>query len=137
MVREDSRRSKNAWFLDLLAEDNRLNVYAGKLEVRPPGAPTTPGRIERNAAVGKPLRLLKTFRFGRTVVLSEAAASAANAEEPRVGRPHPRRNDSAERLMVYAENQIPSQINSSRLASDSQTAGGRQRQASLARDEHG
>jgi hypothetical protein len=27
--------------LDLLAEDNRLNVYAGKLEVRPPGAPTT------------------------------------------------------------------------------------------------
>jgi hypothetical protein len=27
--------------LDLLAEDNRLNVYAGELEVRPPGAPTT------------------------------------------------------------------------------------------------
>jgi hypothetical protein len=26
--------------LDLLAEDSRLNVYAGKLEVRPPGAPT-------------------------------------------------------------------------------------------------
>jgi len=45
--------------------------------------------------------------------------------------------DSVERLMVYAKNQIPSQINSSRLASDSQTAGGRQQQASLARDEHG
>jgi hypothetical protein len=28
---------------DLFAEDNRLNVYAGKLEVRPPGAPTTGG----------------------------------------------------------------------------------------------
>src|SRR6267143_5331604 len=28
-------------FLDLLAEDSRLNVYAGELEVRPPGAPTT------------------------------------------------------------------------------------------------
>jgi hypothetical protein len=27
--------------LELLAEDNRLNVYAGELEVRPPGAPTT------------------------------------------------------------------------------------------------
>src|SRR4029450_1386371 len=26
--------------LDLLAEDSRLNVYAGELEVRPPGAPT-------------------------------------------------------------------------------------------------
>jgi hypothetical protein len=27
--------------LDLLAEDDRLNVYAGELEVRPPCAPTT------------------------------------------------------------------------------------------------
>ena len=27
--------------LDLLAEENQLNVYAGALEVRPPGAPTT------------------------------------------------------------------------------------------------
>jgi hypothetical protein len=27
--------------LDLLGEDDRLNVYAGELEVRPPGAPTT------------------------------------------------------------------------------------------------
>jgi len=45
--------------------------------------------------------------------------------------------DSAERLVVYAENQIPSQIDSNRLANDSQTAGGRQQQASLARDERG
>ena len=30
-------------FLDLLAEDSQLNVYAGELEVRPPGAPTTQG----------------------------------------------------------------------------------------------
>jgi hypothetical protein len=29
-----------AQVLDLIFEDNRLNVYAGKLEVRPPGAPT-------------------------------------------------------------------------------------------------
>jgi len=27
--------------LDLLAEDDRLNVYAGELEVRPPSTPTT------------------------------------------------------------------------------------------------
>ena len=27
--------------LDLFLEDSRLNVYAGELEVRPPGAPTT------------------------------------------------------------------------------------------------
>ena len=46
--------------------------------------------------------------------------------------------DSAERrLVVYAENQIPSQIDSNRLASDSQTAAGRQPQASVARDEYG
>jgi len=33
-------RAKGELFLDLLAEDDRLNVYAGELEVRPPGAPT-------------------------------------------------------------------------------------------------
>jgi hypothetical protein len=27
--------------LDLLSEDDRLNVYPGKLEMRPPGAPTS------------------------------------------------------------------------------------------------
>src|SRR5205814_9016722 len=33
-----ARRSQ---LLDLLAENDRLNVYAGELEVRPPSAPTT------------------------------------------------------------------------------------------------
>jgi hypothetical protein len=33
--------SHDSQVLDLLAEDSRLNVYAGELEVRPPGAPTT------------------------------------------------------------------------------------------------
>jgi hypothetical protein len=28
--------------LDLFAEDSRPNVYTGELQVRPPGAPTTP-----------------------------------------------------------------------------------------------
>jgi hypothetical protein len=37
----------------------------------------------------------------------------------------------------YAKNQIPSQVNSHRLPNDSQTAGRRQQQASLTRDEHG
>jgi hypothetical protein len=109
----------------------RVNLKCAH-QLRPPR-----GGIQWKRPLAKPFTTDQTYRFGRTVVLSEAAASAANAEEPRVGRPHPRRNDSAERLMVYAENQIPSQINSSRLASDSQTAGGRQQQASLARDEHG
>ena len=40
-VRLTNLRARLARILDLLAEDNRLNVYAGKLEVRPPGAPTT------------------------------------------------------------------------------------------------
>jgi hypothetical protein len=35
--------ARDQLLLDLLAEDSRLNVYAGKLEVRPPGAPTTQG----------------------------------------------------------------------------------------------
>jgi hypothetical protein len=39
--RENPKRTRSTQVLDLLAEDNRLNVYAGKLEVRPPGAPTT------------------------------------------------------------------------------------------------
>jgi hypothetical protein len=30
-----------ARILDLIFEDDRLNVYAGELEVRPPAAPTT------------------------------------------------------------------------------------------------
>jgi hypothetical protein len=34
-------RAPPAQILDLLVEDDRLNVYAGELEVRPPGAPTT------------------------------------------------------------------------------------------------
>jgi hypothetical protein len=28
-------------FFDLIFEDSQRNVYAGELEVRPPGAPTT------------------------------------------------------------------------------------------------
>jgi len=37
----EHRLARLAQVLDLLAEDNRLNVYAGQVEVRPPGAPTT------------------------------------------------------------------------------------------------
>src|SRR6266511_5000471 len=37
--------------LDLLAEDSRPNVYAGKLEVRPPAAPTTNPQERRSAVV--------------------------------------------------------------------------------------
>jgi len=34
-------RARLSHIFDLLAEDDRLNVYAGELEVRPPCAPTT------------------------------------------------------------------------------------------------
>jgi hypothetical protein len=40
--------------LNFLAEDDRPNVYAGKLEVRPPRAPTT-GPDTEERGVGKPL----------------------------------------------------------------------------------
>jgi len=38
---ERHRRARLVQILDLLAEDSRPNVYAGELEVRPPGAPTS------------------------------------------------------------------------------------------------
>jgi hypothetical protein len=37
------RRLRFAQILELIFEDNRLNVYAGELDVRPPAAPTTHG----------------------------------------------------------------------------------------------
>jgi hypothetical protein len=39
-ARGDHERAQLAQVLDLISEDDRLNVYAGELEVRPPGAPT-------------------------------------------------------------------------------------------------
>jgi hypothetical protein len=97
----------------------------------------TIGGIQWSAAVGETLDDLSRLTASAVQSYCQKLRRAANAEEPRVGRPYPRRNDSAKPLMVYAKNQIPSQINSNRLANDSQTAGGRQHQASLARDEHG
>ena len=43
---ERTRRARLSQLLDLFAEDDRLNLYAGELEVRPPGAPTTEGAQE-------------------------------------------------------------------------------------------
>ena len=40
-VGKTQERAHNPQLLDLLAEDSWRNVYAGKLEVRPPGAPTS------------------------------------------------------------------------------------------------
>jgi len=41
-----------AYIFDLILEDDRLNVYAGELEVRPPPAPTTePVQGSMNATV--------------------------------------------------------------------------------------
>jgi hypothetical protein len=46
-------RVQTAPLLDLLAEDNRLNVYPGELEVRPPGAPTTGGKEKARSGSGR------------------------------------------------------------------------------------
>ena len=35
------KRAHTPQILDLFGEDSQLNVYAGQLDVRPPGAPTT------------------------------------------------------------------------------------------------
>jgi hypothetical protein len=37
--------------LDLLAEDNRLNVYAGELDVRPPWAPSIGSSARLNPSI--------------------------------------------------------------------------------------
>jgi hypothetical protein len=45
-------------FLEIFAEDNRLNVYAGKLEVRPPAAPTIrPVTVAAESASALPIDL--------------------------------------------------------------------------------
>ncbi|PYQ84004.1 MAG: IS110 family transposase [Acidobacteria bacterium] len=41
LIGDRHRRARLPQVLQLLAEDSRLNVYAGEREVRPPGAPTT------------------------------------------------------------------------------------------------
>jgi len=38
-------RVRRSQVLDLFADDSQLNVYAGELEVRPPGAPTTQAHL--------------------------------------------------------------------------------------------
>ena len=38
---QEHRRTRLSQILDLFVEDSQLNVHAGELEVRPPGAPTT------------------------------------------------------------------------------------------------
>jgi hypothetical protein len=45
------KRAHTPQILDLCAEDDRLKVYAGELEVRPPGAPIT-----RTVLAGRCLR---------------------------------------------------------------------------------
>src|SRR5713226_7517903 len=44
-----ARGARLTHILDLLGEDGQLNVYAGQLEVRPPGAPTSaPDRYRKS-----------------------------------------------------------------------------------------
>jgi hypothetical protein len=52
-------RAQLVQILDLFAQDSWRNVYAGELEVRPPGAPTTKPDSEGSPAIGDDQRLLK------------------------------------------------------------------------------
>jgi hypothetical protein len=54
-------RARLAHILDLLAEDSRLNVHAGELEERPPGAPTTQADLADGAQP-----LIDAWRFPGT-----------------------------------------------------------------------
>jgi len=63
---------------DLIAEDDRRNVYAGELDVRPPGAPTT----------GRPRRLSKS---------SGTHCSGPDQEEKHTGERQARRGESGPR----------------------------------------
>ena len=56
-VRKTPERARGTQLLDLIFEDNRLNVYAGELEARPPAALTT---AEGSAVDGIATRL-RTF----------------------------------------------------------------------------
>jgi hypothetical protein len=50
------KRAQNSQLLDLFWEESWRRVYAGELEVRPPGAPTIQARLEGSGgvpAVGK------------------------------------------------------------------------------------
>jgi hypothetical protein len=46
----DIEAARLSQVLDLFVEDDQLNIYAGELEVRPPGAPTTAGPYGRRLA---------------------------------------------------------------------------------------
>jgi Phytanoyl-CoA dioxygenase (PhyH) len=62
--------------LDLLAEDDRLNVYAGELEVRPPGAPTT---RRRTPDTGRGRSLADVFPTARLTTQAASQAILLNA----------------------------------------------------------
>src|SRR3982074_944328 len=75
LIGDRHRRARLSQVLDLLAEDNRLNVYAGKLEVRPPGAPTTQDGLTaaaRRGVLGAPVShgpVRRSERSGRSEMI--------------------------------------------------------------------
>ena len=55
-------RAQETQLLELFAEDSQLNVYAGELKVRPPGAPTTNGDLEDEACPRRTLSVRERSR---------------------------------------------------------------------------
>ena len=97
LIGDRHRRARLSQVLDLLAEDDRLNVYAGKLEVRPPGAPTTEpdsGKItcpavDKHFATREELSSARTlfFRVGLPVHQQRVGAAALSSSVLMRNRP--------------------------------------------------
>src|SRR5207247_7498347 len=89
--------------LDLFAEESWRSVYAGELEVRPPGAPTTRAgaRLGRRCTVGNdPGRSVLTSRLssppGRpTRVMGSNRCHSKDCGQRLCGTPRPRRKDTS------------------------------------------
>src|SRR5204863_6662555 len=85
--------------LELFGEDSWRNVYAGELEVRPPGAPTI-GREAKRSAVGKPLTIATSqWRLDTLLRLHRRSYTSAEQFRSTIRKP-------AEALSVMKADQV-------------------------------
>jgi hypothetical protein len=90
--RSDIKRVRLAQILELIVEDSQLiNVYAGELEVRPPGAPTTrpDGRRVDSCKPGATADRAIEFVSGICSVTRGATRSSCARETELEQRRHP------------------------------------------------
>jgi hypothetical protein len=87
----ETQEPQSQLLFELLAEDDRLNVYAGELQVRPPGAPTTRARYAgTRPAIRMRLDCARRVCYRSALLLSERRQwlDARCAARSRVGREH-------------------------------------------------